>query len=487
MTPTLALVPLDERPVCAALPAQIAAVAGARTLLPPASALPRIRRPGDPDAIAAWLASTPCDAAVVALETLGFGGLIASRTVPVTVEEVTGRWASLRSLDVPVHAVTLVTRTPDSRDAMEEPDYWSAYGPALHRLSARLHRESDAEGSGVAADIPPEVRQDFMLRRLRNHTLNLAALGLLSDGTLRSLVVGADDTALWGLATGELAWLRTWATWLGDDRVAVRPGADEATAALVARVIAGGDPVTFTIAATGPLDRVAPYENMPVERTARGQIAACGAVMDEAAPQVSLLIHVPDQSGADWAVAPPSGTDRAAAERLAALAERLLRAGRRVAVADCAQPNGSDPALVEALAGRGLLHRLTAYAGWNTAGNAIGTAVAHAVAAVAGQRSGTFDAGAHRRLLLRRLVEDYGYMTKARGAARRRLGGDPLLHDHVPAGHPVIHDIAVALDALDLPGFGGLRVRRVRLPWERTFEVDFDIEEGGDACVQPTS
>ncbi|TDE39307.1 DUF4127 family protein [Nonomuraea mesophila] len=483
MTLTLALVPLDERPACAALPREIGAVAGARALLPPPSALPRIRRPGDTTAIAAWLTSVRCDAAVVALETLGYGGLIASRTVPATVEEVTGRWAELRGVRAPVHAVTLVTRTPDSADAMEEPGYWSPHGPGLHRLSAHLHRRSAGqEPDACPPAVPDDVRDDFLRRRLRNHTLNLTALGLLADGTLDSLVIGADDTAAWGMATAELRWLQSWTSWLGDGRVAVRPGADEATAALVARVLSGGVPVAFSIESTGPLDRIAPYENMPVEQTARGQIAACGAIAATGGADVSLVVHVPDQTGSDWAVAPPAATDPEAADEVAALVERLLADGRRVAVADCGQPNGADPALVEALARRGLLDRLTAYAGWNTAGNTIGTAVAHAVAVVAGQRAGTFDPPAHRRLLMRRLVEDYGYMTRVRAAARARLGSDPARHDHVPAGHPVIGEIATALDGLRLPGFEGLRVNGVRLPWERTFEVEFDIEEGNGAC-----
>ncbi|WP_084958424.1 DUF4127 family protein [Thermoactinospora rubra] len=479
MTLTLALVPLDERPACAVLPREIAAVAGARVLLPPAAHLPRIRTPGDPDALARWLRETPCDAAVVALETLGFGGLIASRILPATVEQVTARWARLREVGAPVHAVTLVTRTPDSADSMEEPEYWARHGPALHRLSAALHR-----GDGAGPDVPEEVRHDFLRRRLRNHTLNLAALGLLADGTLETLVVGADDTAEWGLATAELRWLQAWTGWL-DGRVTVRPGADEATATLVARVLAAEVPVRFSVEAAGPLDRVAPYENMPVGQTARGQIAACGGVCDDGDPEVTLLVHVPDGTGADWAVAPPADHARntAAAAALAGRAAELIAAGRQVAIADCAQPNGADPALVAALGERGLLHRLAAYAGWNTAGNTLGTAAAHAVAVVAGRRNGTFDAAAHRRLLFRRLVEDHGYMTRVRGTVRARLGGDPTRHDHVPPGHPAIGEIEAGLNSLRPPGFDGLAAAGVRLPWNRTFEVDFDIIEEDGACA----
>ncbi|MCD0484255.1 DUF4127 family protein [Streptacidiphilus sp. ASG 303] len=500
--PRIALVPLDERPACTALPRMVAAVAGADLLLPPAAALPALRRPGDPAALGSWLAATDADAAVVSLETLGHGGLIASRTRPATVASATAAWEPLRALaarGTPVHAVTLVTRTPDSADAMEEPAYWDPHGPDLHRLSAALHRAADGE-AGAAAEardaagrVPPEVRADFLTRRLRNHAVNLAALELAADGTVRSLVVGADDTAPHGLATAELHWLDRWADWLGlRGRVAVRPGADEACTALVARTLLGllgGGPVVVRVEAVDPagLRRTAPYENVPVGTTAARQLEACGATAvapEGPAPDAVLLVHTPDGAG-DWAVAPPAATDPAPSAALAARAARLLDGGHAVAVADCAQPNGADPALVAALAAEGVLERLTSYAGWNTAGNTLGTVAAHTVAAVAARRTGRFDADAHRRLLLHRLLEDWGYMASARGRARAALGSDPARHDRVPADHPVLAAVAADLAACRdrLPGFGGLAVdpRSVVLPWNRTFEVDFALTQGAAA------
>ncbi|MFE2910646.1 DUF4127 family protein [Kitasatospora indigofera] len=505
-SPRIALVPLDERPACAELPRLVAAVAGVRILTPPPVHLPALRRAGDPRGIGAWLAGVEADAAVVSLETLGHGGLIASRTRPATVASVTAAWAPLHALaarGVPVHAVTLITRTPDSADAMEEPAYWDPHGPALHRLSARLHRAA-GDPAATAPDpapdepdpapdepedaVPAAVRADFLTRRVRNHAVNLAALELVADGTLRSLVVGADDTAEHGLATAELHWLDRWAGWLGlRERVSVRPGADEACTVLLARTVLdllAGPAPTVRIEAVDPagLLRVAAYENVPVGRTAARQLEACGAAVltdgQDGAPDVVLLVHTPDGAG-DWAVSPPAATDPAPAGLLAARAAALLAAGQAVAVADCAQPNGADPHLLSALAAEGVLERLSAYAGWNTAGNTLGTVAAHLVTAVAARRAGCFDEQAHRRLLLHRMIEDWGWMSVERARMRAVLGSDPTRHDHVPAGHPVLADIAAALAArrADLPGFAPLAVdpASVRLPWSRTFEVDFAL------------
>jgi len=89
----------------------------------------------------------------------------------------------------------------------------------------------------------------------------------------------------------------------------------------------------------------------------------------------------------------------AAAEATARLVADLLEAGRRVAVADCAHPNGADPALVRALqvVVGGEWERLSGYAGWNTAGNTIGTAVAHGLAVVAANVTASWTAPRTRR------------------------------------------------------------------------------------------
>ncbi|MFC8231064.1 DUF4127 family protein [Streptomyces sp. NPDC057287] len=490
---TIALLPLDDRPACSRLPTQIAAVAGATSLVPPAALMPRLREPGDAGALGEWLrtAAKSADAAVVSLETLGHGGLIASRTRATTVAEVSARWEVLREIAAPVHAVTLITRTPDSPDAMEEPPYWDPHGPALHRLSAALHRAEEwgePDGlRGAREAVPAEIRADFARRRLRNHALNLTALEFAAEGVLESLVVGADDTAPWAIATAELRQLGFWRSRLEvDARVAVRPGADEATSTLVARTLLGllgAGSVSIRIEAVDPggLDRVAPYENIPVGRTAAGQVEACGATVHEGPDaDLVLLVHTPDGDG-DWAAGPPtrrSATAARGARAVADLAAGHLRAGRAVAVADCAQPNGADPLLADALIRTGAAHRLTAYAGWNTAGNTLGTVVAHAVTAVAARRAGRFDERAHLDLLAHRFVEDHGYMTQVRAEIRAELGSVPGRHDHVPEDHPIRARLATALDAYArrLPGFQArVEPGSVHLPWHRTFETDFDV------------
>ena len=138
----------------------------------------------------------------------------------------------------------------------------------------------------------------------------------------------------------------------------------------------------------------------------------------------------------------------------------LVDAGRQVAVADVADANGADPALVHALAAAGVSDRLAGYAGWNTAGNSIGSAISQAVAR---QHASTPDRlAAHRRLLAHRFLEDWGYQTDV----RQRAGSGPELA-RLLAGR-----------LAELVPFGAeyrLDPDSVRLPWQRPFEVDFRL------------
>ena len=160
----------------------------------------------------------------------------------------------------------------------------------------------------------------------------------------------------------------------------------------------------------------------------------------------------------------------------------LVEEGYAVAVADVRRPNGSDPALVRRLAGARVLDRLRAYGGWNTAGNTVGSVVAAVVAHAAGERLGTVDPAAAERLRWHRVVEDYGYQTVVRtelGRANERYAA----HISVPFDDADVlaQYVETAADRLATvtTELGGdahrWQVGGLRLPWRRTFEVDFDL------------
>lgn len=496
----IALLPLDERPVNVQLPGDVAAIAGAELLTPPADVLPHYRSPGRPDALAAWLRAQAADPAlthlVVSLDMLCYGGLIPARTSADDTVAVLGRLAVLREIkslrpDLVVFAVSLIMRASDSYSSVEEPDYWARYGRDLHALGAAVHRrDGDAEVDPAlkVTDVPAEVVTDLARRRLRNHVVNLAAIELHASRVIDFLAVTADDTAVYSYGSAEQSWLRHWLRLfpLGN-RVLTYPGADEVGAVLVARALAQHAGITVAVETMCPdpdgMARVAPFENAPLAEAVARQIRAAGAVSAEEAPEgaaadVTLVIHAPDPDRQDQAGLVAPVPEEQAVKRTCAAVAAALNVGSVVALADVRYSNGADPLLVDRLIAGGHLTGLTAFGGWNTAGNALGGVIATAVARVVGVRTGRSDVRARDRALVRRILDDYAFQSvvRHRGDASVFAGIFPVLPEDEAARATAWAQAELrGVLASDLP-FPSWQITSVTLPWDRGFEVEIELE-----------
>jgi len=574
----IGLIPLDERPANTRYPAMLAAIAGAELALPPAESLSVRRGPADCAALGRWLAAEAprLDALIVALEQLGYGGLIAARTSAEPVATILARLEPLRALrrahpNLTIYGFSVITRVSNANDAVEEPAYWAEYGERLYALSQLLDRRRQGQPVAAAlaaleAAIPAAHRRDFLSRRLRNHAVNLANLGLLEDATLDLLVLSSDDTSPVGLPSAEKAWIAGWGELLergrqgdketrrqgdeetrrqgdketrrqGDKETARRyrqvspglpvslspgllmyPGADEVACVLLARLLnvrAGAVPrVAVRYAPPEAAANVAAYEDGPIQLTVERQLLAAGGRLAEDGasliphpssliphpssliPQADLWLGVnaPLPRRAEWDSAHAEQERAGRQDALAALvaaARAQLAAGTPVAIADVAYPNGADPALSDALLGGIELAALAAYGAWNTAGNTLGCVIAHAfVARLITTAEGR---AAHARFLLHRLVEDWGYQQLERAELRSWLRAttghsDPQTPELVATAEARIEARLGAFIAR-LPAFAEtfrITPGSVRLPWGRTFEVDFAVQsfpEGGDRAA----
>ncbi|WP_421758939.1 DUF4127 family protein [Devosia sp.] len=508
---SIAFLPLDERPVNIGLPEGVAAIAGAELLLPPDALLPKLRQPGDADALGRWFERTAAsaDAAIVSLDMLCYGGLIAARTTHDTTLAALGRLDLLRRIHaahprLPLGAVSLVMRASNSYNPQEEPEYWAQHGKELHHLGALHHRDflesASATHSGNSDELaslrkalPAEIVADFERRRLRNHHVNLEALALASTGAIDPLLITADDTAEHSAGSVEQLWLRQWSAVLPiGGEVLMYPGADEVAAVLVARQLGHrfGITPTFTVECADPegMARIAKYENSPMDEAVDRQIRASGSVVTDDRSAMALVIHAPDPKRRDHCGMVISRTDprqhdgggaeyddadSSDARKSADLILRLLGEGRQVALADLKYSNGADPLLVEALERAGVLMQLVAYGGWNTAGNALGSVVAAAAAMQIGSQAGTLDAAAAQRLLLHRLIEDYGYQALARRPLNFGVYTFPDRAEEQAAEAAMTTALTETLHRLS--GRNDLGIADVRFPWHRSFEIDFTI------------
>lgn len=503
----ITLLPLDERPVNTGLPADVARIAGVRLLLPPRAILPRFRTPGDTGALAQWLDQAvrhgagdadgtggEADAggagdAIVSLDMLAYGGLIGSRTSADGVDEALARLGLLEQLNgslpgLRLDAVGLVMRASDSYSPVEEPEYWRSYGRELHRLGGDAHRmvrDTAIPDLTELTSVPTAIVSDFERRRLRNHIVNLRALDLHERGVFTTLAITADDTATWSAGSAEQEWLRHWMRVLPSGRTALMyPGADEVGATLVARALTRrhrhAPRLRVLSADEAGLERTPPYENQPMSASLARQMAIVGAQQVAEDADAVLVLHAPDPDRHDMFGGPPQPGDPTAAEATGRLVAAQLEAGVRVALADVRHPNGADPFLGAWLVDHGYLLGLEAYSAWNTAGNALGSALALVAAGVVGRASGSFDEAAHRQALVRRLLDDYAYQADVRWRRSEDLfGGDirPLGADQAgEAASAIADDLRSHLDAW---GVNDVELTGLDLPWNRSFEVDVEL------------
>ncbi|MER6177910.1 DUF4127 family protein [Streptosporangium sp. NPDC001681] len=488
----MTLLPLDDRPVNTGHVAGLAGTAGTRLRLPPAGLLPARGVPADMDGTARWLedAAGDSDAVVVSVNQLAHGGFVASRRTTEPLARTLARLDVLRRIragrpELPVHAFVTLMRTRKSDGAGAEPEYWDRHGRRFFALSEELYRAEHGRPDAAAharAEIPEPFVADFFTRRMRLHAMQLACVELVAEGVVDTLSILVEDSTVESVSTSEREWLEAWIGRLGlGDRISCLPGADEAGAVLTTRAAlehAGLRP-RVAVACLDPdaLGRIAAYEDVAVRDTITDQVAAIGAVLVEDAAQADLVlaVHPPGLPPRDWCSGPDQperpGDD---AVCLAGRARDLLDAGRPVAVADVADANGADPALVMALRDAGLLRRLAGYAAWNTAGNTIGSALAQGCSRLLAADDRQL--AEHARTLTHRLLDDWGYQTSARRGVL--AAGTAVRPDLVERElGDLLADLGPPADKFRIvPG-------SVCFPWDRPFEISFELEhleEGND-------
>lgn len=488
----LLALPLDARPVVREQVVHLMAAGGWELVVPPEELLGHLRRPAERDTLVAWLAREAPGVAgfVLSMDMLVYGGLVPSRFIDDGQEDLLRRLLWLRELRAahpgkPLYAFASTMRISRSLDAEEEKPYWSEHGLALWAWSFHQDRWSrlgqpadDRLAREAATSVPAAIRQDYLATRARNHAITRCMLQLVREGVIDRLVLPQDDTAEFGLNIAERRALQAEVASLGlQDRVPIYPGADEVLHTACAHAVqrlSGRPPLRVALSAmrSESLAALVPrYEDRPLAESVPSQVAAAGASLVDDASQADIVLALYTQGTVqgDWALQQPlpqrEPVDASWLESLAA----HQRAGRAVAMADLAFANGGDPWFVHALASRLELRSLAAYAGWNTAGNTLGSTLAQALVA-----HGQLDGPAHRHNLALRLAEDVLWQAELRQVVR--LGGLTL-----PAGALAEHVQQLFVpqaNAWLAPWRLGWHVRRTRLPWDRTFEIGLELEPG---------
>lgn len=512
------MVPLDNRPVTYLLPRLVARIAGVQATLPPRHLMGTLQRPSNVNSLSDWLdgalQSERPDALLVCLDSLLYGGLIPSRRTEDTIQDVQQRgdaiprWKKANSSLKSVLAQSSIMRISDNYDNTEEKEYWNRFGREIFAWSELLHKvqrgDSIASASLKLAEsrIAQDIRDDYMKTRLRNFQINRKLIGYVKSGALDFLALSQDDSGEFGLNIVERDKLIAQAqTERVDKKVMAYAGADEVLLTLFSRWLisqtggAASRGVAGSHAGTGshgvasaivsPRARLiftpslgesipSRYEGQTIGESARNQARAAGIeIVGNSEPaDFAIMMHTSGDRQGDhvWLSGQPDLRELNTRTAVEETMKVLEASDVPCVLLDVAYANGSDPLLVSSLFEETKsVEKLWGYAGWNTTGNTIGSGLSMAVARwFAGRNNQAIEMSerALKQCLFVRFADDWAYQTQI----RKQLSGPVQPNELAQLMTPHFNTIGKALKYQ--PDF-----LKLGLPWQRTFEVEVDVEQ----------
>ncbi len=480
------LIPLDDRPPCLQFTERLGDIAGVTIVTPPHDLLGRFTEPGQCEKIIEWLRAQDMSsfkAAIVSLDMIAYGGLVASRVYETTEAAAMKRVRFLYDLKkmvpgMPVYGQSVIMRLAPTSDGKNE-----QYRSQLARWAdISPYPEHDAERVRLEQEIPAAALKNYVDARKRNLAVNMQAIKLAREGILDFLILSQDDAKPRGIHVADRESLvRVIAEQTIADRIIVQPGTDEVSMLLLSRAlirIEGAYPQVAAIySSEDDADKEMPFEDRPLRKTVSYDIAAAGGIETTSVKGADLLFYVFT-----------SRFQPGRAETFAEEIETALKSGKKVMVADVdpkGNTQGSDPVITKILLKKNLFGRLYSYASWNTAGNTIGTSLPQGLIANLTSPENGRAVTARNWFTLHRLTDDYGFHTLVRPKANEYFKQNNRSGFASPA------DIAKQVEKFSydllIPVFNELKHAfttngceasdlTLRLPWNRTFEAEIGFE-----------
>jgi len=515
----IACIPLDNRPCTMLFPRALASMLDFSLLMPPVESLGDYVIPGEPARLAQWLEELPgdMDAAIISIDMMIFGGLVASRSSYLNDEEVQQNllrfqgWLKKTRIKE-IHAFSVIMRnmpTFTSPEIQKEAPRFQKMLRELYEISRKApHRLlSSIEKAKLTGAISP----DYFDTRQRNHRVNLMALQWQKENLLDYLMIGLDDVVTRGLNIYEKQVLEKIIRDEAIEGVHLYPGTDEMILMLIARLACRHfhrKPL-FAIhySSQKGRDTTPLYEDRSVAELIQSYIACMGGqIIDEAKrADIQLFVHLfpGGQMEAGWQKI--RKTARWSVLPFIQGIRKALQEDRLVAIADIAFANGADIAFSEAMLERIKLNRLAAYAAWNTAGNTMGTVIAQSTLrwlSLEFRRNLEDYAAAekaHQVFLLSRLIDDWIFQSAVREKIRQLLEKEQISPFNLGDGkkrveHLVDRMVVARGEEIFRKGFAGsyflpslssipARITiegpfacQIHLPWARLFEIDVDCD-----------
>lgn len=428
----ICFIPIDNRPVCYNLAKDIAAIdENIEFFIPPREFLGDLTRSAGVNEIIEWIENIPeCDAMVISLDTIAYGGLIPSRRSTDSLEDIKSRLKRLKPLlkNKKVYAFSSIMRISNNNYNEEEKEYWKDWGKKIFEYSY----------SGLNDGIPQAILDDYLATRKRNFEINKTYL----NWGLNTLIFSKDDCAPKGFNVDEARELER----LG---AKTKTGADEIPLTLLARAMEKEIKVFVEFTEPDYKDCISNYEDVSIEKSVQGQLELGGFTQVQTREEADVILIVNnfiEKQGEyvmGWTTQPFRKT--------------FTPPGKPYAIADVRYANGADNDFVEQFLPQIDLNNFYGYAGWNTSANTVGSLLAGVKVR---WNAGKYNEAAFKRLQIIRFLEDWAYQANVRGMIENPCDIQTLMKPY---------EIKLA------EIFGQVPPIEYLYPWNRKFEVEISL------------
>lgn len=478
----IVLLPLDERPCNSLFPKELPLSSDILLVLPPLELLSKMKKVCDIDKLHAWLINECKDAdyALIALDTLLYGGIVPSRLHHETIDTLRKRSELLRVLkqnnpNIKIFVNELIMRTPCYSNSIEEPDYFDICGRELWEygyyldksLQNLLSKEEQEKMNNLYNSLPKEHLKDLMDRREINKQATINNLKYILEGVIDYFIIPQDDCAPFGFTSIDRRAIKEFLIENKlENKVLMYPGADEAGLVLISKTLNDyyqkKPKVFIKYSYEDSKDFIPEFEDRPIDISLSEHLIIAGAerTYKHEESDMVLAVNVPNKE-----------------DKLLDFVNFMVKSkndNKVVGVSDVKYCNRGDLDLFKKLHEQDLLSNIDAYAGWNTSSNSTGTVIANMMAFFYSK-----DEEKKKISLFSRYIEDVFYMVEVRNEIFeliKKANVEGYTSDNLKWGEKDLKVFAISrfIDLskkYDLNKVYKCQAIDVYFPWNRTFEI----------------
>ncbi len=468
----IAMIPIDNRPVCYCLPIDISSFCtNVDILLPPRELLGGLKTQAKMNAILEWLENLEkIDVLVVSLDTIAYGGLVASRRTTDTFEQIKNRLEKLKTIivdrKIKTYAFSSIMRISNNNINEEEKEYWNIWGKKIFDYSFNLHKsqkiksyDSNAKFSCIRQIIPSYILDDYFSTRNRNFNINKLYLEWQKEGIFEYLVFSKDDCAQYGVNVSEAEELQEIIDKNKLNAIA-KTGADEIPLSLLSKALNDFKKSKIKIypqfLRPDEINLISKYEDISIYDSVKGQIELSGAILAEDAKSADLVLLInnfKDEQG----------------ELVMGVSTKPFNGdfdlpNKPYFVVDVAFANGADNVFINKLFSKQIdLNNYYGFAAWNTSANSLGSAICAALFKFQCE----VKIEEFKRQQFIRLADDWAYQSNCREKIKK-LTNTPDIPQISQLMEPYIKKIEKFLD------YSQKKICYA-FPWNRFFEIEIII------------